>query len=51
MEYQKDRHNLHKKYLMILLIRAKEILSNETTLMELEIPDDIEITVCGDTHG
>ena len=36
---------------MILLIRAKEILRKETTLMEMDVADDIELTVCGDTHG
>jgi len=42
---------LHKKYLLVLLLKVKEILSKEKTLMRFDYPDDIELTVCGDTHG
>ena len=36
---------------MILLIRVKEILKKENTVNDFDYADDIELTVCGDTHG
>ncbi|KRX08988.1 hypothetical protein PPERSA_08191 [Pseudocohnilembus persalinus] len=51
MDHMKDQKKLHKKYVTMLLIRAKEILKAQETLVDFEVPEGQEITVCGDTHG
>jgi len=51
MEWMKDQKVLHKKYLWMLLFRVKEILKALPTLVDVQVPEDREITVCGDTHG
>jgi serine/threonine-protein phosphatase 5 len=39
------------------IIRSHEVLAvqkivyDEATMVEMEIPDDAQLTVCGDTHG
>ncbi len=50
-EHFKSQKKLHKRYLIILLLRARQILEKEDTLVEFQFPDDVEMTVCGDTHG
>jgi len=35
----------------MLLLKVLDILKAQPTLVEESIPDDIEFTVCGDTHG
>jgi serine/threonine-protein phosphatase 5 len=51
MEWLKEQKPLHKKYLWLLLIRARDILKALPTLVDVEVPKGKEITVCGDTHG
>jgi serine/threonine-protein phosphatase 5 len=33
------------------VIAVKKIVYDEPTMVEMEIPDDAQLTVCGDTHG
>ena len=60
----RDQKFLHKKYAWILISRAREILKDLPSLVDLEIPKYYfiiiinvniqrgeEITVCGDIHG
>ncbi|KAK0635492.1 serine/threonine-protein phosphatase 5 [Bombardia bombarda] len=51
MERFKNGKLLHKKYVYQIIIAVKNIVYNEPTMVEMEIPDDVELTVCGDTHG
>lgn len=51
MEYLKNEKRFHKKYLLNLLFKIKEILAALPSLVEITIPDDEEFTVCGDIHG
>jgi serine/threonine-protein phosphatase 5 len=51
MEHYKGQKKLHKRYLMMLLMRARKIFEQEESLVEFQFPDDVEMTVCGDTHG
>lgn len=50
-EHLKNQKKLHKKYVAMMLIRAKELFSSYDSLVHIEIPDEEEFTVCGDTHG
>lgn len=51
MEHLKAQKKLSQKYLINLLVRAKRILRDQPTLVEFNYPDNVEMTVCGDTHG
>lgn len=42
---------LHKKYVYQIIIAVKNIVYDEATMVEMSIPSDVELTVCGDTHG
>jgi len=51
MEYFKNQKQLHKKYVLEMLIRVKEVLSSLRSLVYIDIPQEEEFTVCGDVHG
>ncbi|EGR31107.1 protein phosphatase catalytic subunit, putative [Ichthyophthirius multifiliis] len=51
MEHLKDQKKLHKKYTWMILKKAKEILSGYQSLIDLDYPEDEQLTVCGDVHG
>lgn len=51
MEEFKNQKPLHKKYVVQILLQIKQILSALPTVVDVIIPDDDEITVCGDVHG
>lgn len=51
MEFLQDQKTLHKKYLWLILLKARDILKALPTLVDVEVPKGKEITVCGDTHG
>lgn len=47
----KDGKKIAKKYVYQILLAVKKIFYDEATMVEMEIPDDVQLTVCGDTHG
>ena len=47
----KNGKKIHKKYVYQIVIAAKKLLYDEPTMVEMEIPDDVKLTICGDTHG
>eukprot|EP00743_Colponemidia_sp_Colp-15_P001661 GILK01001814.1.p1 GENE.GILK01001814.1~~GILK01001814.1.p1 ORF type:complete len:514 (-),score=127.26 GILK01001814.1:104-1645(-) len=51
METCKAQKKLHKKYLWMLLLKMKEILTATPTLVDINVPRDGHFTVCGDVHG
>eukprot|EP01017_Pseudomicrothorax_dubius_P031151 TRINITY_DN394_c0_g2_i2.p1 TRINITY_DN394_c0_g2~~TRINITY_DN394_c0_g2_i2.p1 ORF type:complete len:490 (-),score=97.11 TRINITY_DN394_c0_g2_i2:61-1530(-) len=51
LEYMRKEKRLHKKYLWLLMLRAKEILKAQSSLVDVPMSDEDEITVCGDVHG
>ena len=50
IENLKNKQYLHKKYLLYLMIKAKEIFEKQPSLIDVNFTDR-EITVCGDIHG
>ncbi|KAM0510773.1 hypothetical protein ACHAPE_010543 [Trichoderma viride] len=42
---------LAKKYVYQILVAVKKIVYDEATMVETEVPEGVELTVCGDTHG
>ena len=51
MEHQRDRKVLHKKYATMIIQKATEIFEPLDSLVEINIDELEEITVCGDIHG
>ncbi|KAI0157722.1 protein phosphatase 5 [Xylariaceae sp. FL1272] len=51
IERFKNGKKIHKKFVYQIVIAAKRIVYEEPTMVEMTIPDDVQLTVCGDTHG
>jgi len=51
MERFRDQKLIHKKYVLQILLKVKELLDAECSLVDLAIPDEGHYTVCGDVHG
>jgi serine/threonine-protein phosphatase 5 len=51
MDYQKDGKVLHKKYASMIILKARDIFEKDKSLVHITVPDENEITVCGDIHG
>ncbi|TVY46517.1 Serine/threonine-protein phosphatase T [Lachnellula cervina] len=51
IERFKNGKKIPKKYVYQIVIAVKNISYDEATMVEMEIPDDATMTVCGDTHG
>jgi len=51
LPYLKDQKRLHKKYAYQILVSIKEMFSELPSLVEITIPKENKLTVCGDIHG
>ncbi len=51
MENQKNKKNLHKKYLWMILETFIEKMKWLPNCVNIPIDAEKELTVCGDTHG
>ena len=51
IERFKNGKKIPKKYVYQIVIAVKTISYDEATMVEMKIPDDATLTVCGDTHG
>lgn len=47
----KDGKRLHKKYVYQIILAVKDIVYAEPTMVEMEVMQQQQLTVCGDTHG
>lgn len=47
----KNGKKIHKKYVYQIILAVKKLVYDEPTMVEVEIPEDVKLTVCGDTHG
>ena len=47
----KNGKTIHKKYVYQIVMAVKKLVYDEPTMVEVEIPEDVQLTVCGDTHG
>lgn len=47
----KNGKKIHKKYVYQIVLAVKKIVYDEPTMVEMEVPEDATLTVCGDTHG
>ncbi|KAL5594778.1 hypothetical protein BROUX41_001692 [Berkeleyomyces rouxiae] len=51
IERFKNGKKIHRKYVYQIIINAMKIVYDEPTMVEVEVPEDVTLTVCGDTHG
>lgn len=51
IERFKTGKKIHKKYVYQIVLAVKKIVYDEPTMVEVDIPEDATLTVCGDTHG
>lgn len=42
---------IHRKYVFRIILAVKDIVNSEPTMVEMSIPKEHTLTVCGDTHG
>lgn len=50
-DWQKKQKNIAKKYAYAIVMDMIALLKSLDTLCDVEIPEDGDITVCGDVHG
>lgn len=51
MQWQKQEKTIARKYAYAIVMDMIKYLKTVTTLVDVTVPDDGEITVCGDVHG
>lgn len=47
----KDGKKIHRKFVFQIILKVKELVYNEPTMVETHVKGSNKITVCGDTHG
>lgn len=47
----KTGKKLHRKYVYQIILAVRKIVYDEPTMVEVDVPEDVQMTVCGDTHG
>ncbi|EFX01253.1 serine/threonine-protein phosphatase ppt1 [Grosmannia clavigera kw1407] len=47
----KTGKKIHRKYVYQILLAVTKLVHDEPTMVEIEVPEDTQLTVCGDTHG
>lgn len=51
LEHMKSQKILHKKYALKIMLAAKTIFDAQPPIVDIAIPEDSRLTVCGDIHG
>ena len=51
IERFKNGKKLARKYVYQIIVAVMELVKNEPTMVEVDVEEGQEITVCGDTHG
>mmetsp|Transcript_1260 Transcript_1260/g.1215 ORF Transcript_1260/g.1215 Transcript_1260/m.1215 type:complete len:357 (+) Transcript_1260:18-1088(+) len=51
MQHFKEEKKLHKKYVVMLINFLMDSTKEQDALVDIEVPEDGDITICGDTHG
>ena len=47
----KNGKRIHRRYVFQIIQAVRNIVYDEATMVEMEVEDDTQLTVCGDTHG
>ncbi|KAG9509812.1 Serine/threonine-protein phosphatase 5 [Fragariocoptes setiger] len=51
INHYKEQKILHKKYALKILCNVYDLFAKSPTLIDLTVPSDGKITICGDIHG
>ena len=51
MSYMQGQKIVHKRFAIMILLRCREIFEKDASLVHITVPEDKEVTVCGDIHG
>mmetsp|Transcript_41959 Transcript_41959/g.90094 ORF Transcript_41959/g.90094 Transcript_41959/m.90094 type:complete len:503 (-) Transcript_41959:56-1564(-) len=51
MEWQKAEKVIAKRYAYAIVMDMVQLLKGSSTLVDIDVPEDGEFTVCGDVHG
>lgn len=51
MAYLKEQNKLHKKFVILMLQRALQLLGRSRSLVDISVMPGNEFTICGDVHG
>lgn len=47
----KTGKKIHRKFVYQIIVAVQKIVYEEATMVEMKIPEDTQLTICGDTHG
>jgi serine/threonine-protein phosphatase 5 len=47
----KDQKNIHKKYAFMIILAIRKYMLEAPSLIDVQVPADGQLTVCGDVHG
>jgi serine/threonine-protein phosphatase 5 len=50
-QYLKNQHRLHRKYVLMLIERVHELLVKLPNIVDVDVPTNGLLTICGDIHG
>jgi serine/threonine-protein phosphatase 5 len=51
LEAFKNQKLIHKKYAFQIILAAKRYFDEQPTVVDIVLPPEGHISVCGDTHG
>jgi serine/threonine-protein phosphatase 5 len=51
IERFRNGKTIHRKYVFQIIKEVKEIVYSEPTMVEMGVPANTKLTICGDTHG
>ncbi|KAI9307747.1 Metallo-dependent phosphatase-like protein [Cunninghamella echinulata] len=51
VERFKDQKKIHKKYAFMIILAVREYMLQAPSLIDIQVPKDGTLTVCGDVHG
>ncbi|CAO3642037.1 unnamed protein product [Cunninghamella blakesleeana] len=51
VERFKDQKKIHKKYAFMIILAVREYMMQAPSLIDVSVPKDGVLTVCGDVHG
>lgn len=51
MEHQRKQQRIDKKFANQIVLDMIEMLKESSTLVDIDVPEKGEVTVCGDIHG
>ena len=51
LDWQKNQKVLHIKFASMIILKARDLFEKDKSLVHITVPEDEEVTVCGDIHG